>query len=130
LLQRDSGVYSRLHDLGHALRARVGENAEAAGFAGAASGPGAVFHFGFVRASARRERGIVSTRNYRDVLRNYDTETYGRFVRGMADRGVRLIGRGIWYLSTAHTKADIEQTLGAAQETFTQMAHDRQGASS
>jgi glutamate-1-semialdehyde aminotransferase len=36
----------------------------------------------------------------------------------MRERGVLLIGRGIWYLSTAHSEADVDAALRAADEIF------------
>jgi hypothetical protein len=33
----------------------------------------------------------------------------------MLERGVRLIGRGIWYISAAHTPLHVEQTLAAVE---------------
>ena len=44
---------------------------------------------------------------------------YARFREGMLERGVRLIGRGIWFSSTAHSQEDIQKTLDAADEVFT-----------
>ena len=64
----------------------------------------------------------VNVRNYRDVVRTYDMERYAAFVRGMSARGVRLIGRGIWYVSTAHTESDLDQTIEAARETLAELS--------
>lgn len=36
----------------------------------------------------------------------------------MQDRGVRLIGRGLWYLSAAHTEDQVEHCLGIAREVL------------
>jgi glutamate-1-semialdehyde 2,1-aminomutase len=33
----------------------------------------------------------------------------------MLQRGVRLIERGVWYLSAAHTEEHLEKTLQAAE---------------
>jgi glutamate-1-semialdehyde 2,1-aminomutase len=77
---------------------------------------------GFLRSPAPHDSGSVAIRNYRDVIRNYDVERYGRFVRGMAAHGIRLIGRGIWYISTAHSDADVEQTAEVARQTMAEMA--------
>lgn len=56
-------------------------------------------------------------RNYRDTLA-YDRAKLGRFVQGMQERGVRLIGRGLWYLSAAHNEADIDQAIVAARDVL------------
>jgi glutamate-1-semialdehyde 2,1-aminomutase len=39
----------------------------------------------------------------------------------MQERGIRLIGRGLWYVSGAHTDEDIDQALAAARETLAGM---------
>ena len=71
-----------------------------------------MFHAGFTEAE--------QIRDYRDTLSN-DAAKYGRFVAGMHRRGVRLIGRGLWYLSAAHTTEDIETALGAAADTLAEL---------
>ena len=42
----------------------------------------------------------------------------------MLDRGVRLIGRGIWYISAAHTEQDIDHAIDVAKEVLIAMKHD------
>jgi glutamate-1-semialdehyde 2,1-aminomutase len=76
------------------------------------SGPGPMFHMAFTSLSEIRE--------YRDCL-DCDTAKYSRFMKDMLDRGVRLIPRGIWYISAAHSAADIDQALGAAREALRSM---------
>jgi glutamate-1-semialdehyde 2,1-aminomutase len=53
-----------------------------------------------------------------------DTERYGRFFREMLARGVYLAPSQYEaaFVSTAHTDADIETTLGAAREAFRAVA--------
>jgi len=36
----------------------------------------------------------------------------------MQERGIRLIGRGLWYLSAAHTAEEIDQAVAAAGEVL------------
>lgn len=76
-------------------------------------GPGPVFHMGF---SAR-----ARATTYDHVL-DYDKDSYRRFCLGMLSRGVRLIERGLWYVSLAHEDADIDYALAAARETLQDMA--------
>jgi len=71
-----------------------------------------MFHTGFT--------GLRQVKNYRESL-SLDGEKLGKFVFGMLEKGVRLIGRGLWYVSAAHTEADIEQTLRVADEVFREM---------
>jgi glutamate-1-semialdehyde aminotransferase len=41
-----------------------------------------------------------------------------QFVDALLDCGVRITTRGTWFLSTAHTKADVEETLAAARKAM------------
>ncbi|MBV9278704.1 MAG: aminotransferase class III-fold pyridoxal phosphate-dependent enzyme, partial [Chloroflexi bacterium] len=53
-----------------------------------------------------------------DDYRSYQASDLGRqraFLRALQDHGVRVTSRGTWFLSTAHTDADISQTLEAAR---------------
>jgi len=75
-------------------------------------GPGPMFHMGF----SKRVRATT----YDHVL-DYDKESYRRFSLGMLSRGVRLIERGLWYVSLAHEDADIDYALAAAKETLQDM---------
>jgi glutamate-1-semialdehyde 2,1-aminomutase len=36
----------------------------------------------------------------------------------MHDEGVRIIGRGLWYISTAHTREDIEFAITKAKKVL------------
>ena len=38
------------------------------------------------------------------------------FVAGLQERGVRILARGLWYISAAHTEEHVEIALAAAQE--------------
>ena len=53
-------------------------------------------------------------RDYRDYL-DRDVEMGRRFTAALAERGVRVTLRGTWYISAAHTEADIEETLDRAE---------------
>lgn len=75
-------------------------------------GPGPMFHVGF----SPRARATT----YVHVL-DYDKDSYRRFCLGMLSRGVRLIERGLWYVSLAHDDADIDYALAAARETLQEL---------
>lgn len=53
-------------------------------------------------------------RTYRDTLAGRP-DLYAHFAMGLLAEGVLPLPDGRWYLSTAHTETDIEQTLAAAQ---------------
>jgi len=36
----------------------------------------------------------------------------------MQDSGIRIIGRGLWYISAAHTEADIDEAVRKATEVL------------
>ena len=43
-----------------------------------------------------------------------DPDAHGRFIEALLTRGIHATPRGLWYVSTAHTDADIDATLDAA----------------
>jgi len=75
-------------------------------------GPGPMFHAGFTP--------LKEVSEYRDCLQ-YDKARCAAFVRGMQERGVRLIGRGLWYISAAHTEADIRRCVDTAAAVLAEM---------
>jgi glutamate-1-semialdehyde 2,1-aminomutase len=75
-------------------------------------GLGPVFHTGFTNLKRVTE--------YRDTF-SYDKTMLHKFIAGMHDKGIRIIGRGLWYISAAHTSADIEYTLQKAHEVLGNM---------
>ena len=101
VLEREQ-PHERLFDYGQRLMAGLREAAEETGQNLRVEGPGPMF-------SAVFTDGGPST-DYRDTLR-YDRPKLGRFIAGLHDRGLRVIGRGLWYISAAHTPADIDQAL-------------------
>jgi glutamate-1-semialdehyde 2,1-aminomutase len=75
-------------------------------------GLGPVFHTGFTNLKRVTE--------YRDTF-SYDKTMLHKFIAGMHDKGIRIIGRGLWYISAAHTSAEIEYTLQKAHEVLGNM---------
>lgn len=55
--------------------------------------------------------------DYRGTLL-YDKPKLGKFIAGMHDNGIRVIGRGLWYISAVHTDDDIEQAIETAEEVL------------
>jgi glutamate-1-semialdehyde 2,1-aminomutase len=58
-------------------------------------------------------------RNYEDAKAT-DGERFGRFFKAMLEQGVNLAPSKYeaWFLTTAHTDADVDQTLEAVQKSF------------
>jgi hypothetical protein len=75
-------------------------------------GLGPMFHVGFTP--------LTEVRDYRACL-SYDKKKLSRFVALMAENGVRLIGRGLVYVSAAHTPQDIKIGVEAARRVLAQM---------
>jgi glutamate-1-semialdehyde 2,1-aminomutase len=59
--------------------------------------------------------------NYADT-RYADAETFAAFAEEMLARGVMILPRGWWFLSTAHCEGDIELTVEAAHDAFAAVA--------
>jgi len=106
-------VHERIFRLGQQLMAGLQTAATEANQPLLIQGPGPMFHTGFTELS--------QVRNYRDTLA-YDKAKGAQFVQGMQEQGIRLIGRGLWYLSGAHTEADIEQAISTARTVLREMA--------
>jgi len=102
--QRDE-LYGRLNAHGERLMAGLRAAARDAGVDLLVDGVGPAFQTYFTTEPA--------VRDYRDFART-DRETAARFHAGLQDRGVNIIPRGLWLMSTAHTDDDIDETLRVA----------------
>ena len=98
-------VHSRLFELGRRLMEGLHDASQRAGKPLRVQGPGPMFHAGFTT--------LPRVRDYRDTL-TYDKPRYAAFVAAMQDRGIRVIGRGLWYISAAHTAEDITRCISTA----------------
>src|SRR5258706_2653961 len=72
-------------------------------------GLGPMLHTGFT--------DLPAVYDYRDVL-TYDKVKLNKFIAGMHDHGIRIIGRGLWYISAAHTEDDIDTALSITSGIF------------
>jgi glutamate-1-semialdehyde 2,1-aminomutase len=106
-------VHPRLFALGQQLMEGLRQAAQETGVPLLVQGLGPMFHTGFT--------ALPAVRDYRDTLA-YDKARYGRFVREMQERGIRLIGRGLWYISAAHTADEIEHCIEAARDALREEA--------
>ncbi len=110
-LERDR-VHPRLFALGERLMEGLREAARATGQPLLIQGPGPMFHAGFTT--------LPRVRDYRDMLA-FDKAKAAAFAFGMQERGIRLIGRGLWYLSAAHTADEIDHAVSTAREVLESM---------
>lgn len=115
ILESEEGLYERLQLLGLRLQEGLKKSAEETGHDVLLSGPGQMTHLAFTKCEK-----LV---NYRDCL-ECDGAKYAKFTKEMLDRGLRLIGRGIWYISAAHTEADIDEAIRVAREVFEVMKQE------
>ncbi len=115
VLEREN-AHAKLHRLGTRLRDGLRAAAKDVGQPLRVQGPGPMFHAGFVAPGQENE----PVRDLRDTYR-YDKGQYARFVEGMQERGIRLIGRGLWYVSAAHTEAEIDHTIATAADVLREM---------
>lgn len=58
--------------------------------------------------------------DYRDTLGN-DKPKLSRFIAGLHDRGIRVIGRGLWYVSAAHTEKDVDKAIQTAADVLKEL---------
>lgn len=104
LLEED-GLYERIFRYGEALRNGLKECARQTNQNLVVQGYGPMLHTGF------SDKG--EARDYRGTLA-HDKAKLAKFVAGMHDRGIRVIGRGLWYISAAHEEKDIDQAIETA----------------
>ena len=109
LSENDGALLKHAHAMGELLMTGIREEAKRAGKNVHIRGVGTVF---FVSFNDREE--IV---DYRTSL-GRDREAYTRFWLALQERGVRTIPDGLWFVSTAHTQQDVEQTLTAVAEAI------------
>lgn len=108
VLEQDN-VHSRLFELGTRLMDGLRDASQRAGHPLLIQGLGPMFHAGFTT--------LAKVRDFRETL-TYNKPKYAAFVNGMQDRGLRLIGRGLWYVSGAHTSEEIDSCVATAFEVL------------
>jgi glutamate-1-semialdehyde 2,1-aminomutase len=65
--------------------------------------------------------GEQSVTSYADAA-TADTARFARFAEAMLERGVMILPRGWWFISTEHSEEDIGVTLDAARSAFAELA--------
>jgi glutamate-1-semialdehyde 2,1-aminomutase len=107
---RRPGVYPRLHALGQRLRDGLARRAAATGVPLQALGDGPIAQALFLDP----DRPIHSERD----LRAADGRRATRFAHDLLARGIFTLPGTKLYLSLAHTEADVDWTLDAAEDAF------------
>lgn len=111
LTRDDNAAYRHLFNLGNRLKEGIAAAAQEAGVTVQLQGPGPMFHFAFADEPIS---------DYRTATKA-DTPRYHRFAAALLQRGVRVIERGLWYVSTAHSEADIDTALVAVREALAEI---------
>ena len=104
IMERDH-VQEKLHRLGQRLIVGLREAAREAGQRLLVQGPGPMVHIAFT--------DLACAKDLRDTFA-FDKAKLSAFVLGMQERGVRLLGRGTFYLSAAHTEQDVDHAVRTA----------------
>lgn len=104
-----ANVHQRIFQLGAKLMEGLREIGKQHNSNLLVQGLGPMLHTGFTN--------LPAVYDFRDVLM-YDKVKLNKFIAGMHDRGVRIIGRGLWYISAAHTEEDIHTALRTASDVF------------
>ena len=112
----DAAVYERLFRLGDKMRRGLQAIADRLDVTMTVTGYGSVFVPYFMSGPVRR---------YDDLLRNNEAAD-ARFRDEMIKRGIFMLPLALKrsHISAAHTDADIEKTLDAAEDVLTTMARD------
>jgi glutamate-1-semialdehyde 2,1-aminomutase len=107
-------LYEHLADLGRDLTAGLASAARDAGIALQINAFGSVLTPFFTARPVTDYSSATSA----------DTERYARFFRGMLRRGIYPPPSQFeaWFLSAAHTRADVKQTVAAAREAMRELA--------
>jgi glutamate-1-semialdehyde 2,1-aminomutase len=103
-------LYRHLAKLGARLAAGLADAAREAGVAMQVNGFGSLITPFFTSQPVRDYESAASA----------DTVAYGRFFRGMLDRGIYPPPSQFeaWFISAAHTEKDIDRTIKAAREVL------------
>lgn len=104
--------YERMFRLGNKLMDGIRKAAADYNHNLLVQGPGPMFNIGFTN--------LEKVKDYRDTL-TYDKAKLGKFIAAMHDERVRIIGRGLWYISAAHTEEDIDHAIEVSRRVLSNM---------
>lgn len=94
--------YDRLYRYGKKLMEGIREAAKATNQNLLVQGQGPMFNTAFTN--------LKSVKDFRDTL-SFDRIKLHKFISGMQDSKIRIIGRGLWYISAAHSEEDIDDAI-------------------
>lgn len=105
-------LYPRITRLGRRLMEGLRARARARRLPLLVQGLGPMFHTGF--------SSLESIRNLRQCA-SYDPGLIDEFAFGLLRRGVRIIGRGLWFVSAALTDDDVDTVLETVDQAFDEL---------
>lgn len=114
VLEADPDTHQRMFSLGKKLMKGLQEINERNNLNMLVQGLGPMLHTGFTH--------LQKVRDFRDAL-SYDKVKLSTFIAAMHDEGIRIIGRGLWYISAVHTEDDINYALDVAGKVMAKQAH-------
>lgn len=101
--------YERMFYLGRKLMNGLKKSAQKNGVPLMVQGPGPMFHTGFTH--------FTEVKDFRDTF-SYDKIKLSNFIAAMQNNNLRIIGRGLWYISAVHTEEDIDQAIHIAEKVL------------
>ncbi len=104
--------YERIFRYGQKLMKGLQKAAADAGQPLLVQGPGPMLGTAFT--------SLPAIKDYRDTL-TCDRVKLGKFIAGLHDRKIRVIGRGLWYISAAHVESEIDHAIDVAAEVLGSM---------
>lgn len=104
--------YERMFRFGNKLMDGLRKAASAKNHNLLVQGPGPMFNISFT--------DLKKAKDYRDTLL-FDRAKLGKFISAMHDEKIRVIGRGLWYISAAHTEEDIDHAIEVSQKVLNNM---------
>jgi glutamate-1-semialdehyde 2,1-aminomutase len=107
--EQRASVYPALFSLGTRLATGLRTAAARAGVPLLVDGPGPMIQTYITEADR--------VRNYRDFVAT-DRAAMTRLHGLLMERGVNIVPRGLWFLSTAHTAGDVDDTVAIAADAF------------
>lgn len=111
---KQPGTYDRVFAAGRELMATLAELAQQAGFKAQVVGEPPLFDIIFTDQPIK---------DYRDTLKG-DAALLKRFNQHLRARGI-MKGESKYYVSVAHTRADLDHTIGAWKEAFAELKAGR-----
>lgn len=108
----EEGTHERLFYLGKKLMNGLVEAAKETNQNLKVQGLGPMFHTGFTDKD--------TVKDFRDMS-TYDVAKSRKFVSEMHEKGIRIIGRGLWYISAVHKEADIDYAIRIAKDVLKEL---------